>query len=81
MTSHQDEPRADVVDLAARRAAAADPDPPLSCLACGGQWFTLNGILAGMKHGAVTVAASGRVTGYCGVLECVDCGAEAAPTR
>jgi hypothetical protein len=49
----------------------------MRCRRCGNEWFRLDGGSAGLEtthHGAVTLGADGRVTGFFGVPTCVECG-------
>lgn len=53
---------------------------PKRCSSCGGEWFRLDGGTSSpdsYRHGAVTMSASGRITGYFGAPVCCDCGAPA----
>ena len=71
-------PGSSIIDLNSRRRnAPADSSEPLHCRECGSEWFRLDGRAAGLDNaeGAVTLAGDGRVTGYCGVPKCMECGA------
>ncbi len=43
---------------------------------CGSSWFRLEGRPGDpdfLKHGAVTIDGTGRITGYAGAIVCIEC--------
>lgn len=66
--------------IAGRTTRSAREDEPVVC-SCGSAWFGLRGASETSEIGAVTVAPSGRITGYSGELVCIECGNEVDPAK
>lgn len=71
-----------VIDIATHRRTPSTDDQAVCT--CGSAWFTLRRRPTdpdNVDHGAVSLTASGSISGYVGEPHCLECGVPWAPTQ